>query len=82
MKLNVKALALTTGVLCGLAVFLITLVALWRGGGQHLGLLSAIYFGYQVSYAGSIIGLAYGLVSGLVAGALFAWFYNRLAKDA
>jgi len=81
MKLNAKAFALTSGILWGLAVFLVTLTTLWRGGGQHLGLLAGIYFGYRVSYLGCLIGLVYGLVTGLVAGALFAWLYNRLAKE-
>jgi hypothetical protein len=79
MKLNIKALALTCGILWGLSVFLITLISLWHGHGGHLGLLSLIYVGYTVSYAGSVIGLVYGFVDGLISGALFAWLYNRLA---
>lgn len=80
MKLNLKGFALASAVLWGLAVFLVTLVAVWRGTGEHVGLLSAVYVGYQVSYLGSVIGLIYGFVNGLLAGALFAWLYNQLSK--
>jgi hypothetical protein len=80
MKLNGKALALAAGILCGLALSVVTLAAFWRGSGQHLTLLSVIYFGYSISYLGSVIGLAYGFATGLLGGALFAWLYNLLAK--
>ena len=79
MKLNIKALALTSGILWGLAVLLLTLISLWHGHGGHLGLLALIYVGYQVSYAGAFIGLIYGFVHGLICGAIFAWLYNRIA---
>jgi hypothetical protein len=32
--------------------------------GHTLGLLSALYPGYSVTYLGSVVGLVYGLVSG------------------
>jgi len=79
MNLDVKGFAVAAGVVWGLAVFLATLSSIWHGGGQHLQLLSSIYFGYQVTFLGSIIGLIYGLVSGLIAGALLAWLYNLVA---
>ena len=82
MKLNLRACALATGSVWGLVMFVATLLSLWRGAGQHLGLLSAIYPGYQVTYLGSAIGLVYGLVTGLLIGALFARLYNQLLKEA
>lgn len=82
MNLNVKAFGLTAGILWGLAMFVWTLSSLWRGAGEHLGLLAGFYFGFRVSYVGSVVGLAYGFASGLIAGALFAWLYNQLAKEA
>jgi hypothetical protein len=82
MKLDVKGFALASGILWAAVVFLATLQAHWRGLGHHLYLLAALYWGYQVSYLGSIIGLVYGFVSGLLGGALLAWLYNRLAKAA
>ncbi len=80
MRLNTKQFALASGVLWGVLIFLITLVAAMRGNGEHLTHLSGIYIGYHVSYLGSLIGLIYGFVSGLAAGALFSLVYNGTAK--
>jgi len=77
MNLNLKGFALASGVIGGLAVFVITLVAAGRGVGQNLGHLSGIFPGYEVTYLGSLIGLAYGFVVGLIAGWLFAVIYNQ-----
>ena len=82
MKLNVKACALASGILWGLSMVLLTLVALWRGTGDHLSLLRGFYIGYTVSYLGCVIGLIYGFVDGLICGAVFAWLYNKLLKEA
>jgi hypothetical protein len=80
MKLSLKAFALAGGILCGLAVLLVTLVALLRGSpGDHLIIISTIHPGYSVSYLGAIIGMVWGFVDGLIGGAVFAWLYNRLA---
>jgi hypothetical protein len=79
MKLNIKGLALTSGILWGVSVFLLTLVDVWRGHGEHLSLLSTVFAGYTVSYLGSVLGLIYGFVDGLICGALFGWLYNRLS---
>jgi hypothetical protein len=81
MKLDVKAFSLSAGILWGAALLLITLAAVWRGAGQHVGLLAGIYPGYQVSYLGSIAGLVYGFVTGAILAALLAWLYNKLGKQ-
>jgi hypothetical protein len=80
MKLNVKALALTAGILWGATVFLTTLWLLAFGyrGGLIQG-LDHFYFGYTFSVVGAFVGLVWGFVDGLVCGAIFAWLYNRLA---
>jgi len=76
MALNVKGFALSSGVLLGLAILVVTLVAAARGIGSNLSHLSAIFIGYDVTYVGSVIGLIYGLVAGLIAGSVFALTYN------
>jgi hypothetical protein len=78
MKLNIKGFAVAAGIIWGVAVLLVTLVSLWHIG-NHPGIFSHVYIGYDVSLLGSIIGLVYGLATGLVAGACFAWLYNRVA---
>jgi hypothetical protein len=76
MVLNAKGFALASGLLWGLALFVITLVAAARGIGNNLSHLSAIFTGYQVTYIGSVIGLIYGFVAGLILGWMFASIYN------
>ena len=76
MALNAKGFALASGVLWGLALFVITLVAAPRGIGNNLSHLSAIFVGNQVSYIGSVIGLIYRFVAGFILGSLFALMYN------
>ncbi len=80
MKLNVKALALSSGILWGGTVFLATLWLLIRGhDGTLIGRLDHFYLGYSFSYAGAFVGLVWGFVDGVIGGAVFAWLYNKLA---
>jgi hypothetical protein len=80
MKLNVKALALSSGILWGATVFLATLWLLIRGyDGTLISRLDHFYFGYSFSYAGAFVGLVWGFVDGTIVGAVFAWLYNKLA---
>ena len=80
MKLNLKAFALTSGILCGAAVFSVTIWLIAFGyEGSIMRQLDHFYFGYSVSVVGAFIGLGYGFVDGAICGALFAWVYNRLA---
>jgi hypothetical protein len=80
MKLNVKALALTAGILWGATVCLATLWLLIRGyDGTLISRLDHFYIGYSFSYVGAFVGLVWGFVDGVIAGAVFAWLYNKLA---
>ena len=82
MKLNSRALALTSGILWGLCVMLATWwVLLFQTGGGTLVLLKNFYFGYSVTFVGGFIGLVYGFVDGLICGFIFAWLYNLLSKE-
>lgn len=83
MKLNIKALCLTTGILWAVAVFLVGVANLvWSGyGGAFLQLIASIYPGYDASRSigAVIVGTLYALVDGLVLGLVFAWVYNLIA---
>ena len=80
MKLNVKAFALTAGLLWGVGLFLITWWIIYFDGiTDEPTLIAKFYRGYSVSPFGSLIGLAWALPDGAIGGALFAWVYNRLA---
>ncbi len=81
MKLNVRAFALTGGILWGIAVFLFTWwVIMFEGASGEPTVIGLLYRGYTLSPAGSVIGLVWGFFDGLIGGALFAWLYNRLAR--
>jgi hypothetical protein len=77
MKLNVKALALTLGLICGLGLFLITWwIILFEGTNTDLTMVSNIYRGYSVTPVGSLIGLIWASIDGAIGGACIAWIYN------
>jgi len=81
MKLNVKALALTSGILWGLGLFIGTWwIILTAGSTNTPTFLSMMYRGYSITPLGSVFGLIWAFFDGLIGGAIFAWLYNLLAK--
>jgi len=84
MKLDIKALALSGGIVWGAAILLTALANLiWPDYGRaFLELAASIYPGYRPGAGiGSVFtGALYGLVDGAVCGAIIAWLYNLLAK--
>jgi hypothetical protein len=83
MKLDVKALALTSGLVWGAGVFLLTLWIIAFDGPAPADaeppFLGLLYRGYRLTYAGSLIGGVWAFADGLLGGAVFAWLYNKLA---
>ena len=84
MKLNIKALALTSGILWGVGLFLVTWwIILMDGTVEGSTFLGRIYRGYELSPKGSVIGLLWALPDGAIGGALFGLVYNLfVARDA
>jgi len=82
MKLNVKAFAITCGLLLGLGLFFVTWwIIMLDGPSDRVTVIGQIYRGYGLNAAGSLAGLIWGLVDGAIGGAIFAWLYNFLAKS-
>jgi len=80
MKLNVKAFALSCGVIWGLGLFLLTWwIIVFDGASGEPTLIGRVYRGYSISPQGSVIGMSWALADGLIGGAIFAWLYNWLA---
>jgi hypothetical protein len=80
VKLNVKACAITCGLLWGLGLFCLTWwVILFEGATGEVTIVGRIYRGYDISAVGSVIGLIWALVDGVIGGAVFAWLYNCIA---
>ena len=79
MKLNVKAFALTNGILWGLGLFLVT----WwkiisRGATGNPTFIGKVLVGFKISPLGSVIGLVWAFVLGAIGAVIFAWLYNKL----
>jgi len=83
LKLDVKAIAITSGLLWGLGLFMLTWwIIYFEGATGEVLCIGKVYRGFSVSPMGSVIGLAWGLVDGFVGGAVFAWLYNKLAAKS
>ena len=76
MKFSKKALALASGILWGVVVFLATIYVMLKGGGNTLVLLQQFYWGYNISWGGAFLGLIYGFIDGFICGWIFALLYN------
>ena len=79
MKLNIKAFSIACGLFFGVGLLLITWwIILFEGATGEITLIGKVYRGYNLSFAGSIIGFCWALFDGLLGGAVFAWLYNFL----
>jgi hypothetical protein len=80
MKLNVKAFALTCGLVFGFGLFFLTwwIIALDGATGEAT-FIGRIYRGYTISPGGSLIGFCWAFFDWLIGGAIFAWLYNVIA---
>ncbi len=80
MKLNVKAFALTCGLIWGLGLFLLTwCLIVSEGATGEITFIGRFYRGYNISPVGSFIGLVWAFLDGAIGGAIFAWLYNFIA---
>lgn len=86
MKLQVKAFALAGAILWGGCIFFVALVNLFCHAYCHqfLELLSSWYPGYHASptVPQLIVVTLYAICDGLIGAAIFAWLYNRFAKQS
>jgi hypothetical protein len=79
MKLNIKAWALTCGLIWGLGLFFLTWwIIAFDGSTGEVTLIGRLYRGYSISAMGSLVGMIWAFFDGLIGGAIFAWLYNRL----
>ncbi len=81
MKLDVKAFALTCGLIWGFGMLFITWwIMLFEGATGDLLVIGHVYRGFNISPVGSIFGLVWGFVDGMIGGAIFAWLYNFIVR--
>jgi hypothetical protein len=85
MRLSLRGLALSFGILWGGCVFLVGLGNLvWpEYGTALLDIARSIYPGYGKTSGlwGVIVGTLYALLDGAIAGLIFGWLYNRLRGE-
>jgi hypothetical protein len=80
MRINVKAFALTCGIMWGLGLFALTWWVIAFDGITHETTpIGQIYRGYNISPLGSLVGLIWAFFDALVGGAIGAWLYNLIA---
>jgi hypothetical protein len=81
-RLHAGVLALVCGAIGGAGLFAMTAWLVIKGGpnvGIHLQLLNQYFYGYSVTWTGSIVGFIYGAVTGAVVGWLIGSVYNIVA---
>jgi hypothetical protein len=77
MRLNLKALSLSCGILWAILLFILTLISLGTCyADSFLEMIASIYPGYAVSGLGLILALVYGFVDGAIGALIFGWVYN------
>lgn len=79
IRLNIQVLGITLGLLCAFGIFAATNILLLKGGpnvGAHLQLLGQFFYGFKVTFLGSLVGAVYGFILGYIVGAVIAIVYN------
>jgi len=83
MRLSIKGMAFSAGLLWGGAILAVGLVHLANEsyGSLFLGTVASIYPGFHRVHTvwDVLIGTGYGLLDGACAGLLLAWLYNIFA---
>jgi len=85
LRLNATIQGTVTGLVIGFGIFIATNWLVLKGGkpvGPHLALLGQFFIGYEVTFAGSLIGFAYGFVTGFLGGYSTAKIYNWFVRAA
>ena len=78
-KLNPCKLGVAAGILWSVIIFSMTWISMYTGYGMFwLSQWMDIYPGYDLSVAGSFIGLVYGFIDGFVCLFILGWLYNLL----
>lgn len=86
MQFNVKALAITSGILWGVTLFWEVLVGgaleistLWTSP-EVAKMVASIYPGVTLTVGGAFLALIWGLACGAFCGGIFGWLYNYLPR--
>ncbi|KTC86885.1 bacteriophage holin [Legionella brunensis] len=76
-KLSPVALGLSLGVLWGLSVLILGLIATYYSYGKpFVASMGALYIGYEPTVLGSLLGGLIAFIDSFIGGFLIAWLYN------
>lgn len=81
VRLNGVVMGVVLGLMAAAFIFLVTNFLVIRGGdplGPHLALLGQFFYGYSVSFVGSLVGGFYGLILGFFVGWSTSRLYNLI----
>ena len=81
-QIHAGVMAVVCAIIGGVGLFAMTAWLLIKGGpfvGAHLQLLSHYFYGYSVSWVGSVVGLVYGAIVGGIVGWVIGVVYNVVA---
>lgn len=79
MRISALKFGLAGGIVWGLVMFVMTVISHFTGYGMFwLAQWMDLYFGYDISLFGAVIGLLWGFVEGFLGLFLVAFVYNRL----
>lgn len=82
-KVDRSALGMAIGLLVGLGIFLITNFLIIKEDilvSSYFSLLNQYFWGYSITFTGSLVGLMYGFLTGFVLGWLIAFIRNFVIK--
>ena len=78
--LNAKNFGLAGGIVYGLLMLALTLLAVAGVGTTIAGIYVGVLPGFAISVAGAVIGLIHGFISGFITFYLIAYVYNMLGS--
>ncbi len=81
MKWNIKALALSLGIVWGFAQLMIGWAASFGWGGEYVRVMASIYIGFKPGFLGGIIGAMWGFSDAVIGGLIFGFLYNWFTKE-
>ena len=82
-KLNGNVWGISLALVLAFLLFAATNILVFKGGedvGQHLGILSQYFYGYSVTFVGSLIGAAWAALLGYVVARMICGIYNFAAR--
>ena len=84
-RIDVLGHALALGVLWGVYLFILALLAGWGVrfmwvSAELVNILSSVYPGYTIGLTGAFMGLIQGFICGSVGGLLIAWLHNIFCR--